>query len=323
MSKYLPYIMIGLFLSALLSACGAASSPVPTVTVFPSATRVAFTATVPPPTSTELHPTLTPAPSVTPTTTLPSLSGPYLGQTPPGLLPQLFAPGFISLSSSNEYSASFSPDGTEFYFTRQFSNYQNIYETHLVDGTWSEPAPVAFSASYGAHEPHVTLDNLVLYFGWFRPVPEGESSAMDYGIWAVDRLADGWSEPRYVGQGMYVSSDRSGQLYITHQPTSAPAVAQVTLTEGRFTDYERITSGAHPAIAPDGSYLVYDRQGSNHLWVRFRMPDGAWGDAKELTWQGAPQNAQIASISPDGLYLFFTDGHELYWVSTEIITALR
>ena len=209
MSKYLPQIMIGLILAALLGACGSTSTPTPT------ATRVAFTATVAPPTSTALPPTLTPAPSVTPTTDLHSLSGAYLGQTPPGLLPQLFAPGFISLSSSNEYSAAFSPDGTEFYFTRQFPNYQNIYETHLVDGIWSEPAPVAFSARYGAHEPHITLDNMVLYFGWFRPVPEGETSDMDYGIWAVDRLADGWSEPRYVGQGMYVSSDRSGQLYVT------------------------------------------------------------------------------------------------------------
>ena len=317
MFKHLPRIAISLTLATLLCACGSASPPTTT------ATRAAFTATVAPPTSTALPPTLTPAPSVTPTTDPHSLSGPYLGQALPGLTPQIFAPDFISLSSSNEYSAAFSPDGTEFYFTRQFSNYQNIYETHLADGTWSEPAPVAFSARYGAHEPHVTLDNMVLYFGWFRPVPEGESSTMDYGIWAVDRLVAGWSEPRYVGQGMYVSSDRSGQLYVTHLPTSSPAVSLVTLSEGRFTAYERITPGAHPCIAPDGSYLVYDRQGSERLWVRFHLPDGTWGTAEELTWQGIPQRAQIASISPDGLYLFFTDSHDLYWVSTEIITALR
>ncbi len=317
MSKYLPRIMIGLILAALLGACGSTSTPTPT------ATSVAFTATLIPPTHTALPPTLTPAPSVTPTTDLHSLSGPYLGQTPPDLSPQLFAPGFISLSSSNEYSASFSPDGTEFYFTRQFSNYQNIYETHLADGTWSEPAPVAFSARYGAHEPHVTLDNMVLYFGWFRPVPEGESSTMDYGIWAVDRLAAGWSEPRYVGQGMYVSSDRSGQLYVTHLPTSSPAVSLVTLSEGRFTAYERITTGAHPCIAPDGSYLVYDYGGGAHLYVRFHLEDGTWGEEIDLAGQGLPGIAGIASISPDGLYLFFTDGSDLYWVSTEIITALR
>jgi Tol biopolymer transport system component len=317
MSKYLPRIMIGLILAALLGACGSTSTPTPT------ATSIAFTATLIPPTHTALPPTLTPAPSVTPTTDLHSLSGAYLGQTPPGLSPQIFAPGFISLSSSNEYSTAFSPDGAEFYFTRQFSNDQNLYETHLVDGIWSEPAPVAFSVGYGAHEPHITLDDMVLYFGWFRPVPEGETSNMDYGIWAVDRLADGWSEPRYVGQGMYVSSDRSGQLYVTDLSVSQMRISLVTLTDGRFTAYERITSGAHPCIAPDGSYLVYDYGGGAHLYVRFRLEDGTWGEEIDLAGQGLPGIAGIASISPDGLYLFYTDGHELYWVSTEIITALR
>ena len=323
MSKFLSHLSLLCVLAALVSACSTAATPSPTTVTPPPATRAAVTATSVPPTNTPLPPTLTPAPSVTPTTDFSHLSGPYLGQVPPGLEPQVFAPGFISLASSNEYSAAFSPDGTEFFFTRQFTNDQNLYETHLVAGIWSEPSPVAFSARYGAHEPHITLDNLMLYFGWFRPVPEGESSAMDYGIWAVDRLADGWSEPRYVGQGMYVSSDRSGQLYVTHLPTSSPAVSLVTLSEGRFTAYERITTGAHPCIAPDGSYLVYDREGGAHLFVRFRLPNGAWGQPIDLVGQGIPRDGGIASISPDGLYLFYTDGHELYWVSTEIITALK
>lgn len=332
MSKYLSHLILLCALAALVGACNAAPTPAPTEPALPTATRLSVTATLPPPTntplppsptSTPLPPTSTPRPSAIPTMDIDNLSGPYFGQTPPGLAPQLFAPSFISLTYSVDYAASFSLDGHEFYFTRRIGDNQNLYESHLVDGIWSQPAPVLFSAGYEAHEPHVTLDNTVLYFGWFRPVPAGETSDMDYGIWAVDRTADGWSEPHYVGQGMFVSSELSGQLFITHLPTSSPAVALVTLTAGRFTDYERITSGAHPAIAPDGSYLVYDRQGSDHLWVRFRLPDGTWSAAKELTWQGIPLRAQIASISPDGLHLFFTDGNDLYWVSTEIITALR
>jgi hypothetical protein len=315
--------MIGLMLAALLGACGSASTPAPTESAFPSTPRVPFTATVVPPTSTPLPPTLTPAPSATPTTDIYNLSGPYLGQTPPGLSPQVFAPGFISLSTSNEYSAAFSPDGAEFYFTRQFSNNQNIYETHLVDEIWSEPAPVPFTARYGAHEPHITFDNTTLYFGWFRAVPAGESSDMDYGIWAVDRMTVGWSDARYVGQGMYVSSDQSGQVYVTDLSASPAKISRVTLDGGRFSSFEALNAGAHPWIAPDGSYLIYDRDYGEYLFVRFRLPDGTWGPSKDLTGQGIPRNAGIASISPDGLYLFYTDGHDLYWVSTEIITALK
>jgi Tol biopolymer transport system component len=84
---------------------------------------------------------------------------------------------------------------------------------------------------------------------------------------------------------------------------------------------EYISAGIHPAIAPDGSYLVYDN-GDGNLRVRFRLADGKWGAAKDLTKQGLPASASIASISPDGKYLFFTNKGDLYWVSTELIKNL-
>jgi len=320
--------MIGLALASLLSACRTVSTPVPPVTAFVSATTAAFTATPVPPTATPVVPTASAtllAPSVTPTTDIHSLSGPYLGQVPPGLTPQVFAPGFISLSNASDYAATFSPDGTELYFTRRLASGQNIYETHLVDGIWSTPAQVAFSAGSNAHEPHLTLDNSTLYFGWFHSLPPGETSVieMEYGIWATDRTATGWSEPRYVGQGMNVSSDLNGQLYVTDLSVDPDSISLVTLTGGRFTAWETINAGAHPGIAPDGSYLVYDRDGGEHLFVRFRLSDGTWGQSIDLTRHGVPVNAGIASISPDGLYLFYAFDGDLYWVSTEIIAASR
>jgi len=52
------------------------------------------------------------------------------------------------------------------------------------------------------------------------------------------------------------------------------------------------------------------------------LADGKWDAAKDLTKQGIPASASIASISPDGKYLFFTDKGDLYWVSTELIKNL-
>jgi hypothetical protein len=244
----------------------------------------------------------------------------YLGQTPPDLTPQVFAPEIVSIPDAADYAGSFSPDGTEFYFTRGTESGQNLYEAHLSNGVWSAPAPVAFSAGYDAHEPHVTFDNQTLYFGWFRPLPPEEESAEEYGIWATDRTAGGWSEPRYVGAGMAVSSDRSGQLYVTDFKTRR--VGQVGLADGRFTDWQSISTGAHPCIAPDGSYLIYDRDGT-HMYIRFRLADGAWGAQKDLTQHGFPVKSGIASISPDGQYLFYGYQGDLYWVSTALITQLK
>jgi len=41
--------------------------------------------------------------------------GPYLGQPPPGLKPEIFAPGVVSMGS-HELSITFSPDGEEVFF---------------------------------------------------------------------------------------------------------------------------------------------------------------------------------------------------------------
>ena len=252
------------------------------------------------------------------------VDGDYLGQVPPGLTPQVFAPDIVSTSSAIEYGATFSPDGTEFYFTRRMndSDSQNIYEAHLTDGVWSDPAPVSFSSGNNANEPHVTLDNRTLYFGWEHPLPPEEKNMGESHIWATDRTADGWSSPRYVGEGMFVSSDQSGQIYVTNFATGRPSLSKATLTNGRFTDMKYISAGVHPAIAPDGSYLVYDN-GDGNLRVKFHLEDGTWGTAKDLTKWGISASASIASISPDGRYLFYVDKGDLYWVSAEIVRNLR
>jgi len=46
------------------------------------------------------------------------LTGPYFGQKPPGMIPEIFAPGIVSSTEATEYGITFSPDGKEFYFNR-------------------------------------------------------------------------------------------------------------------------------------------------------------------------------------------------------------
>jgi Tol biopolymer transport system component len=143
------------------------------------------------------------------------------------------------------------------------------------------------------------------------------------GIWAVDRTSTGWSAARYVGEGMFVSSDSSGQLYITNLRTNPNNLAKVTLANGLFTNYETIRAGAHPCIAPDGSFLVYDINSGTHLMVCFREGSGNWGPAIDLTQHGLPSSAGIATISPDGKYLFYMYNGDIYWVSTDLIKNLK
>jgi ankyrin repeat protein len=263
------------------------------------------------------------------------LQGPYLGQKPPGLVPEMFAPGIVSMLAPSDYACTVSPDGREFYFTRAKSGGvpQEIMFCRLEKDGWTAPEPVKFSAGYSAHEPHITADNKKIYWGWFRPVPAGEvKPEFDYGIYVSERNAAGWSEAKYVGQGMFVSSSRSGQIYVT-DPV-AGYLAKAELVNGRFSKLDRVTGAldhlrprytnfAHPCIAPDESYLLFDVEGGWHLFVSFRGADGAWGEPIDLAEHGLDRAAGMASITRDGKLLFFSANGDLYWVSTQYIENLR
>jgi hypothetical protein len=259
------------------------------------------------------------------------LSGPYLGQEPPGMTAEIFAPGIVSDPSLFEYCGTFSPDGNEYYFNRISEDSQHmLLFTKVVDGQWTAPEQLALTAGYTAGEPHVTFDNKRLYFMWQRPAPEDKPGWPAY--WVVERTANGWSEPQYAGQGMFLSSSLDGQIYTTDMSSSKTNrktyLARVTTADGVFTNYERLAipnlsgSYAHPCIAPDGSYLLFDVDGS-HLFVSFRKADGTWGDAIDLTTRGFDPMAGGPYISPDGKYLFFGLKDDIWWVDSEVIEELK
>jgi hypothetical protein len=264
------------------------------------------------------------------------LKGPYFGQASPGKTPQLFAPGVVSLLASSEYAITFSSDGKELYYTRSGNPQVTMVCRETAEG-WTAPAPASFSAGFSAHEPFLTFDGKRIFWGWFRPIPPGEPNRqrMDYGIWASDRTPAGWAEPKFVGQGMYITATADGQFYITdHTELPNGYLAKVRMVDGKFAGFERLKGGmeklrdrypniAHPAIAPDGSYIVFDVEGGPHLFVCFRNSDGTWSEAIDLIRHGIDPRGGIAKISPDGKYLFFGTGGDIFWVSTALVEDLR
>lgn len=257
----------------------------------------------------------------------PVLKGPYLGQKAPGADPEIFAPGIVSLPECVEYSGTFSPDGREYYFYR-FSDTipATIYGCQIIGEEWTNPEPVVFSAGHPAYEPHITFDNTSLFFAWNK----GPGLP---GIWVTKRQPEGWSEPTYAGQGMFVSSDSRGYLYVTDMSSlgidGRTYLAEVTVNNGLFTGYQRLNivahygTQAHPCIAPDGSYLIFDVQDGNYLYLCFRNQDGTWGEAIDLTNHGYDPMAGGATISPDGKYMFFCLNGDIWWISTSFIDKLR
>ena len=91
---------------------------------------------------------------------------------------------------------------------------------------------------------------------------------------------------------------------------------------------------AHPFIAPDESYLIWDAEkeggyGESDLYISYRKKDGSWGAAVNL---GSEINSEFddafGSVTPDGKYLFFYRGVspgnlDIYWVDAQFIDKLR
>jgi hypothetical protein len=263
----------------------------------------------------------------------PKLAGPYLGQRPPGMTPEIFAPGIVSSPEFVDFKGSFSPDGNEYYFYRlshpSDELIPTIFFTKVENGVWTEPAPLRISQGTSASHPCISSDNKWLFFFW----QFGQGQTQPSGFYASARTDTGWSAPRYAGKGMYLTSDRSGQLYTTesvwgNQPKHY--LAKVTFRNGVFSNYERLhihphyENQTHPCISPDGSYIIFDINVENgSLYVSFKDKDGKWGEAIDLTRHGFEPDTRGAYISPDGKYLFSSYNGDICWVDIQVIENLR
>ena len=106
----------------------------------------------------------------------------------------------------------------------------------------------------------------------------------------------------------------------------APKLLGKEINTGKWT--------AHPFIATDDSYLIWDSErnngyGKSDLYISFRQQDDSWGVAINLGDKintDAKENG--AHVSPDGKYLFFNRylnevNGGIYWVDAQIIETLR
>jgi hypothetical protein len=326
MSKHIRIATWSFFVLLLLCGCGNSKPtdiPEPSSMVLPSTLTSAPTnlaTSTQPPTPTEF----------------PQLSGPYLGQVPPGMEAKVFAPGVVSVPDFTEWSGAFSPDGNEYYFYRfSETSKSRILYSKVVDGRWTAPVQLAITIGYDAYQPYVTVDNHWLFFKWNHPIPAGEPRSGVTAYFSAERMQDGWSTPRYAGQGMYLSSSQDGQLYTTDMSSfkidGKTYLATILVADGVFTDYERLPiqtplgDPAHPCIAPDGSYILFDvgDEESVTLFVSFKNTDGTWGEPMDLTKHGFAPMSDGAYISPDGKYLFFHFNGDIWWVDIGVIENLR
>ena len=250
----------------------------------------------------------------------------YLGQKPPGLIPELFAPEIIQ-TEHREAGAAFAPDLKEFYFRRRGGEYKKntLVVIQYTDSGWTESV-----VPKGVGEPFVSPDGKILHLGSkYR-----------------ERTNTGWSEAKSLGAPfdqfpiMRLTSSSNGTYYFDEASKSGPLrysrLVNGKHEEPKVLNIEDIGNwNAHPFIAPDESYVIWDDQretggyGDADLYISFRLKDGSWGSSINL---GDNINSKFAdaygSVTPDGKYFFFhrsygNDKADIFWVDAKVIMALN
>lgn len=257
-------------------------------------------------------------------TDFPKLTGPYLGQKPPGMTPEIFAPGIVSTDNYREFSGTFTPDGKEYYFFR-FGENAGLMESKLTEHGWTYPKPLFDNTNNIDNEPHITYDGSYFFFCSNRPYPGCGEGRRPTQVWFMKRIDGKWSSPIHLRMGMAPSSTKEGKVLIGSTFFNLTNDSLVQLEELSYNNsvnlQDKLPSN-HSCISWDESYRLFDYKET--LYIHFRKKDGSWDTPINLSEKLNINGSVIMpTLSPDNKYLFYCYNGDIYWVSAKIIRELR
>jgi hypothetical protein len=272
------------------------------------------------------------------------LYGDYLGQTPPGDTPEVFAPGIISRYSLEHGPAVFSPDGNEVYWAWRDnpSTICHIWYMKRINNLWTKPetfAPLGDSISHW--DPFLSTDGKKLYFS--GNIKESVAT------WFVEKQGSVWSKPQSIspvindskGQCQAVLNNNGTVYYSYDVQKGTGLIVRSKFKDGNFLQPDTLPAcinhapyDSDPYIAPDDSYLLFaSRRLNDQVDIYISIHDTLTDKWSEPVNMGEPINTdgieRFPAVSPDGKYLFFTrdNGYEnsmdVFWLSAKIIDRLR
>ena len=242
--------------------------------------------------------------------------------------PTVFGGGVISTGDFDSHPA-FTPDGTTLYFLRSTPTFNlwTILVSRFQNGRWNTPEVAPFSGQYSDADPFITADGARLYFISNRPV--AGKTGRDLDIWAVEKTAAGWSEPKNVGAPInspgsewYPTVAANGTIYFGSDREGGRGRTDIyrsRLVDGKHVDAENLGDAINtpfhefePLISPDESFLIFmaggrtDGRGGFDLYISYNR-SGQWTKPVNLGDKiNSVGNEYSPAISPDGKYFFWT-----------------
>lgn len=265
----------------------------------------------------------------------PVLTGPYLGQAPPGLTPEIFAPRIISTGLYTRDIA-ISGDGKEIYFSIYDEAVTGIFVTKLINDRWTEPVIAPFSGKgFFDFEPHITPDGKKFMFLSNRP-PDNlkpEDGWFYQNIWMMDLTDSGWSDPQIVfknetgkDNSYFPSVTKDNSLYFTSSSISGKSRIYRSVFEGgKYSQPELVPFDIpengilfNAFVSPEEDFLITSAlnidstNNDQDYYISFRSKNGKWSRLVKFNSDiNAPgDNANSVFVSRDGKYMFFSSSRK-------------
>ncbi|MFC2134437.1 hypothetical protein ACFLTH_07445 [Bacteroidota bacterium] len=261
----------------------------------------------------------------------------FLGQNPPGITPQLFAPEILSEVNFREYVYIPLPGEDALVFD-QHADYGfpqgEIFISKIIDSAWTKPVLFGLFRNYEyVFLPTISPDGNKWFFTSDKlPVPKNVEGKIPH--FYIEKTENGWSRPKYIGQHIHSSTTTDGTLYVMVEMSGFSRPAVRTFEEGKYSDYQFLEpaeyfreNDAHLVVDPFGEYIIFDSQtrpriGECRLFISYKKDDGTWTEPASMGRYIAQKGA-MAWISYDGKYIFFKAGTDVYWVSVEIVERIK
>ena len=284
----------------------------------------------------------------------PVLKDSYLGQKPPGIIPEIFAPGVIS-TELGEMCSIFSMDGKKFLFLRydktKSPRINTIFITELKDGVWTNLKSLSFNKKFFEWDYNFAADNRTLYYTSLQPVKINGMKSECSNIWKSKINDSNWTDPQVIGypintaesNDQFPSFTKTGTMYFFSNRKSGFGKSDIfcaRLIDGKYPEVKNLGSVINTEysefdlyISPDESYLIFcsNRPGgytSNDIYITYRYNNGSWSAPKNLGEKINTIGGVCPNVSPDKKYFFFTGGKnsagsDIYWVDAKFIEELK
>jgi len=265
----------------------------------------------------------------------------YFGQTPPGNIPQMFAPGLVSIPNRNEAVITFSPDGTSVFFYiekyPQPGNPYTLYATY-TNNHWTTPDTIPFTMGRLTGEPFFAYNGNRVYMFATNAVNHAGIRDLSYS----EKQGAIWSDPISMGNPPNSEDNQYHPCIVgdtsVYFSSYAGDVCRCQYNNGAYqnrvilpvpVNHIGAQTWGDPYVSPDESYMIIksiraEGYGQNDLYISYKKTDGAWTNPKNLgNIINTPNDETSGDITPDGLYMTYGSNKDLFWVSTSFIDSLK